>query len=120
MIQNESKSLCKRARTNLYLPLRLNFLQGGRRCRHALCRRHGNCQDFEGKEVMGLSSVQQRNQNLLFAETAAPEIDVQQEARRMEGGVLWSSLTRVRICRGDRRRRGDSRLLNQDISCPSV
>lgn len=40
----------------------------------------GDNQDFEGREVKGLRSVQRRNQNLLFAETAALKIDVQQEA----------------------------------------
>lgn len=46
----------------------------------------GDSQDFEGKEVKGLSSAQRRNQNLLFAETAALKIDVQQEASLRGGG----------------------------------
>lgn len=48
----------------------------------------GDYQDFEGKEVKGLSSVQRRNQNLLFAETAALKIDVQQEASLRGGDTL--------------------------------
>lgn len=59
-------------------------------------------QDFEGKEVKGLSSAQRRNQNLLFAETAALKIDVRR--RRVCGNCCH----------------GNSRLLNQDISRRSV
>lgn len=51
----------------------------------------GDYQDFEGKEVKGLSSVQRRNQNLLFAETAALKIDVQQEAS-LRGGRRFGRL----------------------------
>lgn len=47
-------------------------------------------QDFEGKEVKGLSSAQRRNQNLLFAETAALKIDVRR--RRVCGGVGGGAL----------------------------